>query len=97
MADNTYSNAEATINHTYTLSSTSALVGKTELYISRATASNTYIESITISRPDDSETTAIQTISGKAATLKAAKYMKDGKLVILRDGKEFSVTGVEIR
>ena len=42
--------------------------------------------------------TAIQTVSSKAGnTVKAAKYMKNGKLVILRDGKEFSVTGVEIR
>jgi len=95
MADNTYSNAEATSNHTYTLPSTSALVGKTEFYISRATASNTFIESITISRPDnEGETTAIQTVSSKAAnTGKAVKFLKDGRLVIERDGQLYNITG----
>lgn len=40
--------------------------------------------------------TAIQTISSKAFnTVKAAKYIKNGKLVIVRDGKEFSVMGME--
>jgi hypothetical protein len=64
MADNTYSATEATSNHSYTIPSTSALVGKKELYISRATASNTYIESITIVRPDsDDNTTGIQSVN----------------------------------
>ena len=64
MANNTYSATEATSNHSYTIPSTSALVGKKELYISRATASNTYIESITIVRPDsDDNTTGIQSIN----------------------------------
>jgi hypothetical protein len=100
MADNTYSATEATSNHSYTIPSTSALVGKKELYVSRATASNTYIESITIVRPDsDDNTTGIQSVNcnkhaqdnimydlmGRQLT-KAAKglYIMNGKKVLVK-------------
>ena len=41
--------------------------------------------------------TAIQTINTMTTAVKVAKYMMNGKLVILRDGKLYSVAGVEIR
>jgi len=91
--------AEATSGRVYTIPETSELIGQKEFYIFRASSSKVYIQTLSVVRPDDEgETTAIQTVSSKAGnTVKAAKYMKNGKLVILRDGKEFSVTGVEIR
>ena len=77
MADNsTYSNTEATSNHLYTIPSTSALVGKKVFYISRAQPNNTYIQSLTITRPDnDDDTTGISTIN--AGPLKADGIIYD--------------------
>ncbi len=97
MADNTYSADETTNSHTYTLPSTSALVGQTDLYISRATASNTYIESITISRPDDDGTTAITTVKTVVNVNDGAVYDLQGRKVTvpqagglyIQNGKKF--------
>jgi hypothetical protein len=82
MADNTYSAAEAISNHSYTIPSTSALVGKKELYVSRATASNTYIESITIVRPDsDDNTTGIQSVNYNKHAQGNVMYVLQGRRI----------------
>lgn len=96
MADNTYSNAEATTNRLYTIPATSALVGKTTFYVSRATSSNTYIQTITVMRPDnDDDATAIENVNANVNSNinKVQKAVINGKLVITKDGKQFNAAG----
>lgn len=85
MADNTYSNAEATSGHTYTIPASSALVGSNILYVSRAQGNNTYINSLTITRPtsdDDPETpTGITTVSTSEQTAKSTIYDLMGRRI----------------
>lgn len=85
MADNTYSNAEATSGHTYTIPASSALVGSNILYVSHAQGSNTYINSLTITRPtsdDDPETpTGITTVSTSEQTAKSTIYDLMGRRI----------------
>ena len=101
MANNTYSNAEATTNHLYTIPETSSLVGKTTLYVSRATSSNTYIQTITIMRPDndDDTPTAISEVqeAKKFNSSSVQKAIVDGKLVIIKDGKQFNAAGAQVQ
>ena len=97
MAENTYSNAEATTNRLYTIPETSALVGKTTFYVSRATSSNTYIQTITVMRPDndDDNPTAIETVNANVNSNinKVQKAVINGKLVIIKDGKQYNAAG----
>lgn len=101
MANNTYSNAEATTNHLYTIPETSSLVGKTTLYVSRATSSNTYIQTITIMRPDndDDTPTAISEVqeAKKFNSSSVQKAIVNGKLVIIKDGKQFNAAGAQVQ
>ena len=103
MADNTYSATEATSGRTYTVTSESPLVGKNVIYVSRAQASNTYINMITIMRPDQTgdqeETpTGINTIDNTSAPLqmKVRKIMEDGRIVIEKNGNKYTTTGIKI-
>ena len=103
MADNTYSATEATSGRTYTVTAESPLVGKNVIYVSRAQASNTYINMITIMRPDQTgdqeETpTGINTIDNTSAPLqmKVRKIMEDGRIVIEKNGNKYTTTGIKI-
>ena len=101
MANNTYSNAEVTTNHLYTIPETSSLVGKTTLYVSRATSSNTYIQTITIMRPDndDDTPTAISEVqeAKKFNSSSVQKAIVNGKLIIIKDGKQFNAAGAQVQ
>ena len=101
MANNTYSDAEVTTNHLYTIPETSSLVGKTTLYVSRATSSNTYIQAITIMRPDndDDTPTAISEVqeTKKFNSSSVQKAIVDGKLIIIKDGKQFNAAGAQVQ
>lgn len=82
MADNTYSNAEATSNHLYTIPATSALVGKTVFYVSRAQPNNTFIQTLTITRPDnDDDATAIGTVETARPMAEGTLYDLTGRRV----------------
>lgn len=102
MADNIYSNSEATSGRTYTIPASSPLVGSNVLYVSRAQGSNTYINTITIMRPeaDDEPTTptGINTLDSYSAPLqmKVRKVLEDGKIVIEKNGNKYSTTGIKI-
>lgn len=103
MADNTYSATEATSGRTYTVTSESPLVGKNVIYVSRAQASNTYINMITIMRPDQTDDqeetpTGINTIDNTSAPLqmKVRKIMEDGRIVIEKNGNKYTTTGIKI-
>jgi hypothetical protein len=103
MADNTYSATEATSGRTYTVTAESPLVGKNVIYVSRAQGSNTYINMITIMRPDQTgdqeETpTGINTIDNTSAPLqmKVRKIMEDGRIVIEKNGNKYTTTGIKI-
>jgi hypothetical protein len=101
MANNTYSNAEVTTNHLYTIPETSSLVGKTTLYVSRATSSNTYIQAITIMRldNDDDTPTAISEVqeAKKFNSSSVQKAIVNGKLIITKDGKQFNAAGAQVQ
>ncbi len=101
MANNTYSDAEVTTNHLYTIPETSSLVGKTTLYVSRATSSNTYIQAITIMRPDndDDTPTAISEVqeAKKFNSSSVQKAIVNGKLIITKDGKQFNAAGAQVK
>ena len=95
---NDASATEATSGRVYTIPETSALIGLKEFYIFRASSSKVYIQTLSVVRPDnEGETTGIKTVNTLANTLKAGKYVKNGKLVIVRDGKQYNANGVEIR
>lgn len=79
MANDTYSPTEATSNHLYTIPSTSALVGKSVFYVSRAQGSNTYIQSLTITRPSDDAPTAINGINAESVKADGMLYDLTGR------------------
>jgi len=95
---------EATNEHTYTIPAGSPLIGQTEIYAFRASASKTYIQTLTIIRPaNDDETqddtpTGINTIDNTSAPLqmKVRKIMEDGRIVIEKNGNKYTTTGIKI-
>lgn len=98
MANDTYSNAEATSNHLYTIPTTSALVGKSVLYVSRAQGSNTYIQSLTITRYDnDDDTTGINGMKAESMKADGVLYDLTGRkvttpkagLLYIQNGRKF--------
>lgn len=95
MTDNTtYSNVEATSNHLYTIPSTSALVGKSVFYVSRAQGSNTYIQSLTITRPSDDAPTAINGINAESVKADGMLYDLTGrKVTTLKAGQLYIQNG----
>ena len=101
MAENTYSTTEKTAGHTYTVTASSVLVGKTVLYISRAQASRTNIKSLTIVRPDnddDDDATGITQVAGnRNAASSAKKAVVNGRLVIVKDGRQYNAAGQQVK
>lgn len=98
MANDTYSNAEATSNHLYTIPTTSALVGKSVLYVFRAQGSNTYIQSLTITRYDnDDDTTGINGMKAESMKADGVLYDLTGRkvttpkagLLYIQNGRKF--------
>ena len=57
----------------------------------------TYKSGVKLALTVTEEATGIQTVSSKATdTVKAVKFMKDGKLVIEKNGKLFNMAGIEV-
>jgi hypothetical protein len=80
----------------YTIKEDDGLAGQTTIYIHRVAAKSTYFDEFTITRPAATGVKEVKS-AGANAALKAGKYVKNGKLVIVRDGKQYNVNGVEIR
>ena len=96
MADNQYSNEKATSSKQYTVSATDTeLIGKTTLYVSRAQSSNTYINSLTITRPVSS---SINVVKAEGRNNQAVRKIIDtkGRVNIVKDGKNYSASGTEL-
>lgn len=79
-------------------SETFAEASADNLYITgKLTFTITYKSGVKLALKVESTGTGIEEVNAPAKTVKAVKFMKDGKLVILRDGKQYNVAGVAMK
>ena len=79
-------------------SETFAEASADNLYITgKLTFTITYKSGVKLALKVESTGTGIEEVNAPAKTVKAVKFMKDGKLVILRDGKFYNVAGVAVK
>ena len=86
----------ATSSHTYTVAEGDGLVGETTLYLWRAMTKTTSINDFKIVRDN---TTAVENVreSANANVETAKKVVIDGKLVIVKAGRQFNAAGAQMK
>ena len=62
--------------------------------LGRLGSTSTYIYTIKVIRPESGTSTAFEQVNGEA---KAVKVIRDGQLLIIREGKTYTAQGVELR
>lgn len=87
--------ADIATKNEYTVTDEDEIHGLSTFYFSGSSSKAAKVQSITVSRTNT--TTDIEDIVAPSAVSVPVKYIKDGKVVIARDGKEYDVLGRRIK